>query len=319
MKAVFLDFATVGAEELDRSSLEKAMPGIRFFDTTTPGQVAKRIAAAEAVLLNKVRLDAGLLSQATDLRFIGLTATGVDNVDLEAAKEQGIAVCNIRSYCTQSVVEHVFGTLLTLTHSLHRFNAAVREGAWQESEEFCLLGYPLRELSAMTMGIVGYGDLGQAVARTAEHFGMQVLVARRPGTKKKNDDGRTDLETLLQEADVISLHCPLTDDTRGLIGERELGLMKKDAILVNTARGALVDSAALASAIKAERIGGAAIDVLAQEPPVDGDPLLDCDSPRLFVTPHIAWGTREARQTALDQLAAAWIAFDRGEEYNRVV
>jgi len=318
MKAVFLDFATVSAEELDRSSLEKAMPGIRFFETTTPGQVADRIAGAQAVLLNKVCLDASLLSGATDLRFIGLTATGVDNVDLEAAKKQGIAVCNIRSYCTQSVVEHVFGTLLTLTHSLHRFNAAVREGAWQESEEFCLLGYPLRELSAMTMGIVGYGDLGQAVARTAEHFGIQVLVARRPGTKKKDDD-RTDLDTLLKKADVVSLHCPLTEDTRGLIGEREFGLMKKDAILVNTARGALVDSAALAAAIREERIGGAAIDVLAQEPPVDGDPLLDCDSPRLFVTPHIAWGTREARQTALDQLAAAWIAFERGEEYNRVV
>lgn len=318
MKAVFLDFATVGAAELDRGPLLEALPGMEFYETTTPGQVVERIAAAEAVLANKVKLGAGILAEAPGLRFIGLTATGVDNVDLDAARARGIAVCNVRAYCTQSVTEHVFGTLLTLTHSLHRFNAAVRDGAWQASDEFCLLDFPLRELSAMTLGIVGYGDLGQSVARTARHFGMQVLIARRPG-KPAADDGRVDFDELLARADVVSLHCPLTDATRGLIGARELELMKPDALLINTARGALVDSAALASALKAEKLGGAAIDVLPQEPPVDGNALLDCDSPRLFVTPHIAWATREARQNALDQLAAAVRAFERGEELNRVV
>ncbi len=318
MRAVFLDFATVGAAELDRGPLLEVLPGMEFFDTTPPGKVVERVRAAEVVLVNKVKLTAAVQAQAQALRFIGLAATGVDNVDLESAKRRGIAVCNIRAYCTQSVTEHVFGTLLTLTHSLHRFNAAVRDGAWQQSSEFCLLDFPLRELSAMTMGIVGYGDLGRSVARSAKHFGMDVLIARRRG-QPPADDGRTDLDELLSRADVVSLHCPLTEDTRGLIGERELGLMKNDALLINTARGGLVDSAALRAALEAESIGGAAIDVLAEEPPVDGDPLLDCDSPRLFVTPHIAWATREARQTALDQLAAAVAAFQRGESYNRVV
>ncbi len=318
MNAVFLDFATVGAAELDRGPLLDLFPEMRFFETTTAGQVAGRIADAEVVLANKVRLGADQFDAAPRLSFIGLTATGVDNVDLDAARERGIAVCNVRAYCTQSVTEHVFGVLLTLTHSLHRFTRAVADGAWQESTEFCLLDYPLRELSAMTMGIVGHGDLGSSVARTAEHFGMRVLVARRRG-QPAADDGRVDLDELLGRADVVSLHCPLTEETRGLIGARELGLMKPDAILVNTARGGLVDSAALAAALAEERIGGAAIDVLPQEPPVDGDPLLELDSPRLVVTPHIAWGTREARQNSLDQLARAYRAFAAGERYNRIV
>lgn len=318
MKAVFLDFATVGAEDLDRQPLTDVLPGMVFHQTTTPGQVVERIADAEVVLANKVRLDERVLDAAPKLRFIGLTATGVDNVDLDAAKARGIAVCNVREYCTQSVTEHVFGMLLTLTHSLHRFVAAVEDGAWQASSEFCLLDYPLRELSAMTMGIVGYGNLGRSVARTAKHFGMQVRIARRRG-QPPADDGRLDFDELLAGCDVVSLHCPLNDETRGMIGARELGLMKRDALLINTARGALVDSAALAAALDEERLGGAAIDVLAKEPPVDGDPLLDCRSPRLLVTPHIAWGTREARQNSLDQLARAFDAFANGDEFNRLV
>ncbi|MDZ7645349.1 MAG: D-2-hydroxyacid dehydrogenase [Woeseiaceae bacterium] len=317
MNAAFLDFATVGAGELDLTPLRNVLPALRVYDTTPPARVVERIVDAEVVLANKVRLTRAVLEQAPRVRFIGLTATGVDNVDIDAARERGIAVCNITAYCTQSVVEHVFGTLLTLTHSLHRFNAAVRGGAWQDSEEFCMLDYPLRELSAMTMGIVGHGDLGGAVAETARHFGMDVLVAQRPGTGPAGPD-RVPLDDLLARADVVSLHCPLTDETANLIGERELSLMKRDAILVNTARGGLVDSAALVAALEAERLGGAAIDVLRQEPPVDGDPLLDCDSPRLFVTPHIAWGTREARQNAIDQLADNVAAFQRGERRNRV-
>lgn len=317
MNATFLDFATLGADELDSTPLLNVLPDLRIYDTTTPSQVVERIRDAEVVLLNKVKLDRAILRQASKLRCIGLTATGVDNIDLDAAREQGIAVCNVTAYCTQSVVEHVFGALLTLTHNLHQYNAAVRTGAWQKSAQFCMLDYPLQELSAMTMGIVGSGNLGSAVARAAEFFGMQVLFARRAGAAGA-DDGRIPFDELLQSADVISLHCPLNDQTAGLIGNRELALMKNSAILINTARGGLVDSSALVSAIDAGQIAGAAVDVLNEEPPSNGDPLLESDNPRLFVTPHIAWATREARQHSVGQLAGNIEAFLRGERRNRI-
>ena len=206
------------------------------------------------------------------MRFIGLTATGVDNVDLHAAEDKGVAVCNVRAYCTNSVVEHVFAVLLQMTHSIGLYNRSVRAGDWQNATDFCMLGFPLRELSAMTIGLIGYGELGTGVARIAEAFGMQVRIARRIGQKEVAGDGRVDLDDLLRECDAISLHCPLTEETRGLIGERELGLMKSNAVLVNTARGGLVDSAALVTALTDGTIAAAAVDVLSQEPPVDGDP-----------------------------------------------
>ena len=317
MSAVFLDFATVGAEELDLARIESALPGLEVFDTTPASEVGARIRDAEFVLLNKVRMTRELLANAPALKFIGLTATGYDNIDIEAAREHGIAVCNIRAYCTGSVVEHVFGALLMLTHSLPQFRDSVADGAWQRADSFCLLDHPIRELSAMTVGIVGYGELGRGVAERAAAFGMRVLIAQRPGSNERRS-GRVPLDDLLREADVVSLHCPLTEQTAGLLGEQEFAQMKDDAILVNTARGGLVDSAALVAALEAGRLGGAVIDVLPQEPPVDGNPLLDCRHPRLIVTPHIAWGTREARQAALDQLADCVSAFRKGEQLNRV-
>jgi glycerate dehydrogenase len=317
MKAAFLDFATVGADELDLKPLYSALPELQLYESTATADLGERLAPCEAVLLNKVRLTRTVLEAAPRLRFIGLTATGTDNVDLECARERGIAVCNIRGYCTQSVVEHVFGVLLDLTHNLARFRQEVRDGAWARADEFCLLDFPIRELSAMTLGIVGYGELGRGVARCGEFFGMDVLIAERPGATELRE-GRLAFETLLTKADVLSLHCPLTPATRGLIGKRELAMMKNSAFLINTARGALVDSAALVAALQDGKIAGAAIDVLGQEPPVDGDALLDCAHPNLIVTPHVAWGTVEARQAGLDQLAAAVLAFGRGERMNRV-
>lgn len=317
MKAAFLDFATVGADELDLASLQAALPGLALYQATAATEISERLAGCEVVLLNKVRLSRAILEAATDLRFIGLTATGTDNIDLDCARERSIAVCNIRGYCTQSVVEHVFGALLNLTHNLARFRQLVREGAWARSDEFCLLNYPIRELSAMTLGVVGYGELGKGIARCGEFFGMNVLIAERPQASVVRE-GRIAFEALLEKADVLSLHCPLTPSTRDLIGKRELAKMKSSALLINTARGGLVDSAALVAALEKGEIAGAAIDVLPQEPPVDGDPLLDCDHPNLIVTPHIAWGTVEARQAGLDQLAAAFLAFRRGERMNRV-
>ena len=319
MKAVFLDFATMGADDLDPSPLTDLLPDLEFFDVTPEELTAERVKGAEFVFTNKISFDDETLGGAKSLRFIGLTATGTDNVDLSGANKYGIAVCNIRAYCTQSVVEHVFGVLLNFTHNISRYAEIVRNGDWQESDEFCMLKYPIRELSGMTLGIIGHGVLGRGVEKTAREFGMTVLIARRPGISAKHDDGRTDFREMLGCADVITLHCPLSDDTSKLFGEKEFRLMKPDAILINTARGGLIDSAALAAALGSGEIGAAAIDVLPKEPPADGNPLLDYGGPNLIVTPHVAWATKEARQNAINELAANVAAFLKGEKRNRVV
>ena len=317
MQAVFLDYATMGPD-LDLQPLRALFPELKLYDDTTDDEVAARILGVEFVFTNKIRLTSELLLQANDIRYIGLTATGTDNIDLDTAKAHGIAVTNIRGYCTQSVVEHVFGALLMLTHSLDRYSQSVRGGDWQSSKDACILMFPIRELSAMTLGIVGYGTLGQGVARIAREFGMTVIVSARPGSETVAED-RVMFDELLERADVISLHCPLTEQTHNLFDRDTIGRMKPDAILINTARGALIDSAALAEALDSGHLAGAAIDVLSQEPPVDGDALLDYAGENLLVTPHIAWGSDRGRQNAIDELAANAAAFLAGQERNRVV
>jgi glycerate dehydrogenase len=314
MKAVFLDFGTMGAG-LDLRELESLVDELVVYEHSPRDTVAARIAGADIVFTNKIRLTRELLDAAPDLKFIALTATGTDNIDTEWAQQHGIGVANIRHYCTQSVVEHVFGVLLALTHSLPRYHDSVRAGDWQRSADFCMLHFPVRELSAMTLG---FGALGQGVARIAREFGMRVLVAARPGSGAVAD-GRAGFDQLLAESDVISLHCPLNDATRALFGARQFRAMKRSAILINTARGGLVDSQALADALANGEIAAAAIDVLPKEPPVDGDPLLDYRGDNLVLTPHIAWATDEARQNAIDELAANTRAFLDGVERNRVV
>ena len=317
MRAIFLDYATVSFDgDLDPSSLQRALPGIELRAHTPQAGVGAVVADAAVVLVNKLRISREVIERAPALRLVALAATGTNNVDLEAAREHGVAVCNLRDYCTASVVQHVFGLLLTLTQRLREYDALVRSGAWQRGELFCLLDFPIRELTGRRLGIVGYGTLGRGVAHAAHAFGMEVLVAHRPGGERV--PGRVDLEELLPQADVLSLHCPLTPATTGLIGAVQLSRMKPDAVLVNTARGALVDSAALADALRAGRLGGAAVDVLPQEPPVEGDPLLACDIPNLIVTPHVAWAAREARQRCLDEMAANVEDFLRGGRRGRV-
>ena len=281
--------------------------------------MAERITDADFVFVNKIAMTEETISAAGSLRFIGLTATGVDNVDLDAAKKHGVAVCNIRAYCTQSVVEHVFAVLLNLTHSIRQYDKSARSGAWQRADNFCMLEFPIRELSSMTIGIVGRGVLGSGVADIATQFGMSVMVARRPGQAASPDNARHAMEEMLGQCDVVTLHCPLTEETRGLIGAEQLALMKPNAVLINTARGGLIDSAALVAALKDGTIAAAAVDVLPQEPPVDGDPLLDYKGDNLIVTPHIAWGTVEARQNAINEVAANVRAFLAGVKRNRVV
>ena len=317
MKAVFLDYGTMGSG-LSIEPLRNAVTELVMHEVTSDEQVAERIRDADAVLTNKIRLTPNLLESATKLRFIGLTATGTDNIDLDAAKKHGIAVTNIRGYCTESVTEHVFGVLLMLTHSLPAFWQSVRNGEWQEAEDPFLLCHPVRELSAMTLGIIGYGELGQGVAKMGRAFGMNVIVSARPGTTTVPKD-RQSFDDIVVQSDVISLHCPLNDDTRKLFGAEQFKRMRDSAILINTARGGLVDSAALAEALRDGEIAAAAVDVLPQEPPVNGNPLLDYDGDNLIITPHVAWATNEARQNAIDELAANIQAFAVGQDRNRVI
>jgi len=317
MKAVFLDFGTMGSG-LDLGELESLVDELVVHDESPRDTVAQRISDAEIVFTNKIRLTRELLERAPKLKFIALTATGTDNIDTDFARQHGIGVANIRHYCTGSVVEHVFGVLLSLTHSLEQYHRSVRAGDWQQSTDFCMLHYPVRELSSMTLGVVGYGALGQGVARVAHEFGMQVLISARPGSDSVPND-RVSFDELLAGSDVISLHCPLTAATRKLFGAREFAAMKNSAILINTARGSLVDSQALADALAAGQIAAAAVDVLPEEPPVNGDPLLDYAGDNLIVTPHIAWATDEARQNAIDELAANTRAFLDGVDRNRIV
>lgn len=317
MKAVFLDYATMGSG-LDLEPLRRFFTEFEIHDQTADDEVADRIRDAEFVFTNKFRMTPTVFEHANRLRFIGLTATGTDNISLDGAREHGIAVCNIRAYCTESVVEHVFGVMLMLTHSLGPYSAAVRAGEWQRSPDFCMLSHPVPGIAGKTLGIVGYGELGRSVARIAEAFGMEVLVSARPGSDAASDD-RVPFADVLRLADVVTLHCPLTEETRGLFGPEQFAAMKPGAFLINTARGALVDSRALVSALEDGQIRGAAIDVLAKEPPVEGDPLLDYAGDGLVVTPHIAWATDAARQNAIIELAANVEAFLAGKERNRIV
>jgi glycerate dehydrogenase len=324
MRAVFLDFGTVSHDDLDTMQLERVLPGITLHATSTDAEVDERIAGVEFILTNKLNISRARMRAVPGLRFIGLTATGTNNVDLEAARELGIAVCNIREYCTVSVVQHVLGSILLLTHRFREYGNAAVDGTWSRSEQFTVPGAPIRELSGKVLGIVGYGTLGQAVAKAArEALGMRVLVARRQGAAAGESRGhspvRVTLDELLRNADVLSLHCPLTPATTGMIGKRELTLMKPDALLINTARGALVDLEALVAALRGGDLGGAAIDVLPKEPPTEGSVLFEPGIPNLLVTPHIAWAAFEARQRAVDELALNVEDFLRGGRRGRVV
>lgn len=317
MRGVFLDFATVSRGDVDLQKLRGALDELTCYPVTKTTDLPDKVWPADVLLTNKIGIDRAVMEAAPALKLVCLAATGYNNVNIEIARERGIAVCNIRGYCSASVAQHVFALILNLTINLAGYQRLLHDGAWQDSPQFTLLDFPIRELAGKTLGIVGYGELGKAVARLAEAFGMRVLPAQRPGASPQS--GRVPLRELLPQADVLSLHCPLTPHTRGLIGARELALFKSDALLINTARGALVDEAALADALRRGRLGGAGIDVLSEEPPVNGNPLLADDIPNLIITPHIAWAAREARQRAVDEMAENIAAFRRGERRNRIV
>ncbi|MET0004853.1 MAG: 2-hydroxyacid dehydrogenase [Candidatus Thiodiazotropha sp.] len=316
-KGVFLDVGSVDPGDIAWSPLKAMARHWGWHQATASRQTMERIIDAELVISNKVVLDRSQLIACRNLKLICIAATGSNNVDLEAAAELGIAVTNITGYATPSVVQHVFSLILSLATQQQNYQKAVTRGDWQRASHFCFLDYPIWELSGKCMGILGYGELGRGVGRLAKAFGMSVLVAQRHGSGPNPD--RVPLDGLLPQVDVLSLHVPLTPNTRNLIGTRELALMQPHALLINTARGGIVDESALAEALVNGKLGGAGIDVLVAEPPVDGNPLLNPEVPNLIVTPHIAWASREARQRLVDDVTVNIQAFLAGKIRNRVV
>jgi glycerate dehydrogenase len=317
MKGVFLDLDTVSHQgDVKLRPLEKVLSVLRAFGTTPADKVVESAADAEVLIVNKVKLPGDVVRRFVDVKLISVAATGVNNIDLAAARERGIGVCNVPAYATKAVAQHVFALILALNQHLESYEQLLREGAWKRAPQFTLLDYPIRELAGKRMGIIGYGSIGQSVARVAEAFGMAVFLASR--NKDDQRPGRLPLHELLPLVDILTIHAPLTSDTRGLIGPKELTLMKPEAILINCSRGGIVDEMALAVMLKAGRLAGAGIDVLSEEPPVHGNPLLDPTIPNLIVTPHVAWATREARQRVVDEMALNIAAFQKGEARNRV-
>ena len=287
------------------------------YPRTAPEEVFDRIQDASIVITNKVVLSGDLLARLPKLKLIAEAATGTDNIDLAWCRAHGLAVTNIRGYAADTVPEHVMMLALALRRQLLAYRHDLTAGKWQQSPQFCFFDHPLRDLHGATIGLIGRGSLGNGVARLAEAFGMHVLWGEHKGSPSVRP-GYVPFDRVLAEADVLSLHCPFTAETRGMIGAAELAAMKRSAILINTARGGLVDETALLSALRDGIIAGAGLDVLTKEPPRDGNPLLDLDLPNLIVTPHVAWASDGAMQRLADQLIDGIEAFVRGEPCNRV-
>jgi glycerate dehydrogenase len=287
------------------------------FAESRQDQAVERLRGATVAIMNKVGLWEDELSQLPDLKLVAVAATGTDRIDLAACARRGIKVTNVRGYAAHSVSEHVLMLVLALRRKLLEYRGDVLAGRWQESKQFCLLTHPIGDLHGSTLGLVGRGALGRAVEELARAFGMHVLLSEHKGAGEIRE-GRVPFEEVLRESDVVTLHAPLTVGTRHMIGARELSLMKPTALLVNTARGLLVDESALADALRAGTIAGAGVDVLGNEPPRDGNPLLDAGVPNLIVTPHVAWASRESMQALADQLIDNIEAWARGEPRNLV-
>lgn len=318
-RVVFLDAATYGDVSLKR-----------FMDSwdctvhqvTTSNDTKARIAGHSVVVTNKVVIDRPVLSspEAKDLRLIAVAATGTDIIDREEAARRGIKVCNVPGYAAQSVAQFTMALILELATRVGKYGAAVKAGQWQKSPVFSLLTYPSTELGGKTLGIVGYGNIGQTVAKMAAALGMKIIVAARPGSVTPLAPGRVSVEEILRTSDVVSLHCPLTPETKNLINEQSLKLMKPTAFLINTARGALIDEPALIEALRGKQIAAAALDVISKEPPPADHPVIRAakELDNLIVTPHTAWSAREARERLLREVEENILAFLRGEPRNLV-
>ncbi len=316
---VFLDRDTVDREDLDFRALE-SLGRLRCYGTSSREETRQRLGDAEIALTNKAILRAEEMDAAPQLRLIQVVATGVNNIDLDAAHQRGIAVCNVPGYSTEAVAQHVFTCLLNLFTHVHQYAAEPRK--WAESPHFTRLDYPISELAGKTLGIVGVGAIGHAVARIARAFGMTVIALEREGSVTEGEIPRLSREQFFAVSDVVSLHCPLTPETQHFINSTTLAMMKTNAILINTGRGGLIDESALIEALRTKRIQAAAVDVLDVEPPPANHIFLQAVAAgmdNLLITPHIAWSAVEARQRLLDSVVANIEAFRAGQDRNRVV
>lgn len=302
-----LDRASLDRGDLDLQALLTLPLAWTLFDHTTMAQRDAHLDGAQIVLTNKVVIDRPMMARHRQIELICVLATGTNNIDLDAARDFGITVKNVSGYGTSSVVQHVFMLMLELVRRQPEYQQAVAEGAWHRSDQFCLLDFPIEDLATLTLGIVGYGELGRAVAKTAAAFGMDILIAERKGQTPR--PGRHPFDTVIAQADIVTLHCPLTAETQNLIDATVLEAMQPTAWLINTARGGLVDETALAHALDQGSIAGAALDVLSQEPPPLDHPLLARPRDNLIVTPHIAWAARSARQKIIALTQQNIVAF----------
>jgi len=316
-RGVFLDMGSLDNGDLDGRALDHTLPGWQWFECTGPAEVAGRIQDAEVIVTNKCVLDRDVLAKAKDLKLIVIAATGTNVVDLDAARRQGLCVCNVRNYATRSVAQHVITLILNLVTGQPFYFQRVREGQWSRARQFSLHDRCIREIQDLQLGIVGHGVLGRAVARLAKQLGMNVLLAEHRGSPTRPD--RLRFEDVVAVADVVSIHCPLDDGTRGLFDRSVIRTMKRSAILINCARGGIIVERDLAAALRAGEIAGAGVDTLSEEPPPADHPLLAPDIPNLLVTPHNAWASRSARQACLEQVADVITAFIHGQPVNKVL
>ncbi|TKF03455.1 D-2-hydroxyacid dehydrogenase [Vibrio kanaloae] len=316
LKVVFLDRATIPSQIILKPlSFEHQWVEYNF---TAPEQVSERIEGADIVITNKVVLNGSNLAQAHQLKLIAVSATGVNNVDVGYCKSNNIAVANVQGYATQSVQEHVIAMLFALKRNLVGYHQDIEAGEWQKDKQFCFFTHPIQDVAGSTFGIMGSGSLGQATAILAKAIGMNVIFAERKGAESCRE-GYLPFETVLQQADAISLHCPLTEATRNLISERELAMMKPSAVLINAGRGGLVDEQALVEALKNHEIAGAGMDVFTQEPADNSNPLLaNSRLPNLLLTPHVAWGSDSSIQKLSDILMDNIDGFVAGKPQNLV-
>jgi len=316
LRAVFLDLESLNPQDLDLQPLQECVQDWQFHHHTETDQVDERIAHARIIVTNKVRITREHIQAAPELRLVCVAATGTNNIDLDAASDAGVVVSNARNYATASVVEHVFSLLLTLVRHLDSYRQRVKAGDWSRSPNFCLFDESIEELSGKTLGIVGFGVLGRAVAQLAQAVSMRVQIAQRLHGPPL--PGRIPFDQLIETSDIVSLHCPLSAQTQGLIGEPQLRRMKNTAILINTARGGIVDEQALVRALQQGWIAAAGVDVVTQEPPEASNPLLQYSSPRLVVTPHVAWASRAARQRLVTEIVDNIQAYLHGSPRNTV-
>jgi glycerate dehydrogenase len=315
MQIVVLDGHTLNPGDLDWAPLQ-ALGTCTIHDRTAPTDVVARAAAAEVVLTNKVVLSREVLAQLPRLRYVGVLATGYNVVDTAAARERGVPVTNVPAYSTASVAQLVFAHLLHLANNVAGHDAAVHRGRWSTNPDFCFWLTPQVELAGLTLGIVGYGQIGQAVAAIGRALGMTILSSTRTPRPASPEVTWVELDELFRRSDAVTLHCPLTADTKHLVNARRLALMKPTAWLINTGRGPLVDEAALAAALHAGQLAGAAVDVVSTEPPPATNPLLG--APRCVFTPHLAWATQAARRRLLATVIANLAAWQRGAPQNVV-